>query len=90
MKYTLFRTNSFKKAFKKLSINTQDLVLDVVTKLAQRESLEVKYKDHQLTGNFKGCRECHVKPDLLLVYRINETVLELVLVEVGSHSQLFG
>lgn len=90
MKYTLFRTNSFKKAFKKLHLSQQDLVLDVVMKLANGENLEEKYKDHLLIGNFKGCRECHVQPDLLLVYKINENVLELTLVEVGSHSQLFG
>ena len=90
MKYTLFRTNSFKKAFKKLHLSQQELVLEIVMKLAHGESLEEKYKDHLLSGNFKGCRECHVKPDLLLVYRINENILELALVEVGSHSQLFG
>ena len=86
----LFRTNSFKKAFKKLHLVEQDLVLDVVMKLAQGERLEEKFKDHLLIGNFKDCRECHVKPDLLLVYRINENILELALLEVGSHSQLFG
>ncbi|MBE0492400.1 MAG: type II toxin-antitoxin system YafQ family toxin [Sulfurospirillum sp.] len=90
MKYTIFRTSSFKKAFKKLPSNNQDLVLDVITKLADGESLEAKYKGHLLTGNIKDCRECHVKPDLLLVYRINDSELELILVEVGSHAQLFG
>jgi mRNA interferase YafQ len=90
VKYTIFRTSSFKKAFKKLPPNNQDLVLDVIIKLVDGESLDIKYKDHLLTGNFKGCRECHVKPDLLLVYRINDSELELILVEVGSHAQLFG
>ena len=90
MKYTIFRTTSFKKAFKKLPTINQDLVLDVVIKLVDGKSLEARYKDHLLTGNFKECRECHVKPDLLLVYRINDSVLELTLVEVGSHAQLFG
>lgn len=71
-------------------MSQQDLVLDIVLKLANGENLEEKYKDHLLIGNFKGCRECHVKPDLLLVYKINESVLELTLVEIGSHSQLFG
>ena len=90
MKYAIFRTSSFKRAFKKLPTINQDLVLDVVIKLADGKSLEARYKDHLLTGNFKECRECHVKPDLLLVYRINDSVLELTLVEVGSHAQLFG
>ncbi|MBN2833034.1 MAG: type II toxin-antitoxin system YafQ family toxin, partial [Campylobacterales bacterium] len=48
-----------------------------------------KYKDHLLIGNYKGCRECHVKPDLLLIYKINNDEVELVLVEVGKHSKLF-
>lgn len=90
MKYTIFRTNSFKKGFKKLSSKNQNLVLDVVEQLARGKSLEVKYKDHLLAGNFKGCRECHVKPDILLVYRLQEEIVELTLVEVGSHSQQFG
>jgi len=88
--YTIFRTSSFKKAFKKLSTSNQDLVLDIVSYLANGKSLETKYQDHLLTGNFKGCRECHVKPDLLLIYRIKEEIVELTLVEVGSHAQLFG
>lgn len=90
MKYVIFRTNSFKKGFKKLSSKNQNLVLSVVEQLAKGKSLEVKYKDHLLVGNFKGCRECHVKPDILLVYRLQEQIVELTLVEVGSHSQLFG
>lgn len=52
--------------------------------------LPQNYKDHLLSGNYKGCRECHIRPDLLLIYRIHEEVLELALVEVGSHSDLFG
>lgn len=89
MKYNIFRTNSFKKGFKKLSTKNQDLVLDIVGKLANGTALEKKYKDHLLTGNFRSCRECHVKPDLLLIYRIQEDIIELTLVEVGSHSGLF-
>jgi mRNA interferase YafQ len=58
--------------------------------LANGEVLKSKYKDHQLVGNFVDCRECHIKPDLLLIYRVVEEVLELTLVEVGSHSELFG
>lgn len=89
MKYEIFRTASFKKGFKKLSTKQQDDVLLVIEKLANAEVLEPKYKDHQLIGNYKKCRECHIKPDLLLIYRINENILELALVEVGSHAELF-
>lgn len=90
MIYSIFRSSSFKKAFKKLSSENQDAILVIVEKLANGEKLEAKYKDHLLSGNFKGCRECHVKPDLLLVYRIQNEVMELALVETGSHASLFG
>jgi addiction module RelE/StbE family toxin len=49
-----------------------------------------KFKDHKLVGNYLGCRECHPKPDLLLVYRIHQDILELALTRVGNHSELFN
>ncbi|MGZ5207754.1 MAG: type II toxin-antitoxin system YafQ family toxin [Sulfuricurvum sp.] len=90
MKYDIFRTVSFKKGFKKLSSKHQEEVFVVIEILANDDVLPQKYKDHSLSGNYKGCKECHVRPDLLLIYRINEGVLELTLVEIGSHSDLFG
>ena len=57
--------------------------------LASGEVLEAKYKDHDLTGSYKGCRECHIEPDWLLVYEIFNNTLVLVLYRVGSHSELF-
>lgn len=90
MKYDIFRTASFKKGFKKLSSKHQEEVFVVIELLANGDALPQKYKDHLLSGNYKGCRECHVRPDLLLIYRINEGILELALIEVGSHSDLFG
>ncbi|MCK9373155.1 MAG: type II toxin-antitoxin system YafQ family toxin [Sulfuricurvum sp.] len=89
MKYDIFRTASFKKGFKKLSSKHQEEVFVVIEILANGDVLPQKYKDHSLSGNYKGCKECHVRPDLLLIYRINEGVLELTLVEIGSHSDLF-
>ena len=89
MKYAIFRTSSFKKAYKKLLPTDQELVLSLVLKLANGENLDEKYKDHLLIGNYKGCRECHIKPDLLLIYKINNDEVELVLVEVGKHAKLF-
>lgn len=89
MRYSIFRTSSFKKAYKKLTSTDQELVLTIVLKLANGESLDEKYKDHLLIGNYKGCRECHIKPDLLLIYKINNNEVELVLVEVGKHAKLF-
>lgn len=88
--YGIFRTSSFKKDYKKLS-NSEKLILrEVVTLLANGQTLDQEYKDHKLIGNYLGCRECHLKPDLLLIYRIDNDILELALTRVGSHSKLFG
>lgn len=61
----------------------------MVERLANGETLEPKYRDHDLTGNYKGCRECHIAPDWLLVYEVVEDVLVLMLYRTGSHSELF-
>jgi mRNA interferase YafQ len=61
----------------------------VIAALAADSQLPAKYHDHQLTGKWEDCRECHIKPDLLLIYRKTESnVLELA--RLGSHSELFG
>lgn len=88
--YTLFRTTSFKKQYKKLSSGEQQLLKEVVAILADGKQLDQKYKDHKLIGNFKDLRECHLKPDLLLIYKIDNDILELVLVQVGNHGSLFN
>lgn len=87
--YSVFRTTHFKKDYKKLSQTNKLLLKDVVKQLAQNEALDEKYQDHKLVGNYLGCRECHVKPDVLLIYRVHQDILELVLVRVASHSELF-
>jgi len=87
--YSIFRTVSFKKQYKKLSTNDKGLLKEVISLLVENISLDEKYKDHKLTGNFKDLRECHIKPDLLLIYKINDDILELALVQVGNHSSLF-
>ncbi|MFW2557491.1 type II toxin-antitoxin system YafQ family toxin [Aliarcobacter butzleri] len=89
MMYQIFRTTSFKKDYKKLSQKNKNILKEVIIKLANNETLEEKYKDHKLIGDYLGCRECHVKPDLLLIYRIDNQVLELALVRIGNHSDLF-
>ena len=61
----------------------------VVNVLARQELLEAKYRDHGLTGKYRGFRECHIEPDWLLVYRTNEEELELFLFRTGSHADLF-
>ncbi|KLE07758.1 type II toxin-antitoxin system YafQ family toxin [Aliarcobacter butzleri] len=87
--YQIFRTTSFKKDYKKLSQKNKNILKEVIIKLVNNEILEEKYKDHKLIGDYLGCRECHVKPDLLLIYRIDNQVLELALVRIGNHSDLF-
>lgn len=85
-------TNQFKKDYKlaiKRHLNI-DLLDDIVRKLAACEPLPAKNKDHPLTGDWIGHRECHIQPDWLLVYRIENDLLVLTLSRTGTHSDLFG
>lgn len=84
-------SNQFKKDVKLAAKRGYNLdLLDVVVeKLANQQTLEEKYRDHALTGNYKGFRECHIEPDWLLVYRVNQEELFLFLSRTGSHSDLF-
>lgn len=61
----------------------------VVNELANQRPLDEKYRDHELTGNYRNFRECHVEPDWLLIYRIEKGELTLALVRTGTHSDLF-
>ena len=92
VKYTVKVTTKFKRDYKlaiKRGRNIQ-LLEDVVAALAQGIALPEKYKDHALTGNFVGSRECHIQPDWLLLYRLEDDVLVLTLSRTGSHSDLFS
>lgn len=91
-KYTVKMTSQFKKDYK-LAMKRRlkiELLDQVVTALSQGEMLSEKYRDHALTGDWVGHRECHVQPDWLLVYRVEDDVLVLTLTRTGSHSDLFG
>lgn len=66
------------------------LLDNVVDTLRQGKPLAEKYRDHSLTGNYKGFRECHIKPDWLLIYLIENDILTLTLVDTGSHVDLFN
>ena len=84
-------SNQFKKDLKtakKRGYNF-DLLDEVVTKLSNMQPLEAKNRDHELSGIYKGFRECHIQPDWLLVYRINNNDLILFLSRTGTHSDLF-
>ena len=91
-KYTVKPTTQFKKDFKlamKRGLKIE-LLEEVIAALAMGEALPEKHKDHALTGNGVGHRECHVLPDWLLIYRIEDEVLVLTLARTGTHSDLFG
>ena len=62
---------------------------DVIELLRERKPLDEKYKDHALSGNYKNYRECHIEPDWLLIYKIENEILTLVLLRTGTHSDLF-
>ena len=92
-KYTVQATNRFKKharLVKKRNAKNADKIKRTVEMLAKGEPLPERFCDHELTGNYAGHRECHVLPDLLLIYRIYKSVLILELVDTGTHSDLFG
>ena len=92
MKYTVHYTSRFKKSLKRAQqLNGFKVTTfkDVVTRLAHGKALPAMYRDHALTGNLKQYRECHLAPDILLIYQIDTDVLILTLVNIGKHSQLF-
>ena len=91
MRYQVKFTNQFKRDLKLAEKQGKDTerLFRVVERLANGETLEPKYRDHDLTGNYKGCRECHIAPDWLLVSEVVEDVLVLMLYRTGSHSELF-
>lgn len=91
-KYTVKSTTQFKKDYKLAMKRGAKIGLldDVVAALAMAKTLPGKYKDHALTGNWAGHRECHILPDWLLIYRIEDNVLVLTLSRTGTHSDLFG
>lgn len=89
MKYEIKVTNVFKKSLKKCKKRNYDLKLleEVINLLVKGETLPEKYKDHQLVNTIN--RECHIKPNWLLVYRYEKDKLILILVDTGTHSDLF-
>ena len=84
-------TSRFKKDYKSAMKRHLDISLldDVIRTLANCEPLPDKNKDHALTGNYSGYRECHIKPDWLLIYQIKSDLLILTLSRTGTHSDLF-
>ena len=89
-KYELSTTTEFKREYKKMVKRKYNMKLldDIVEKLLKGEKLPPENKDHALTNNWNGYRECHIEPDWLLVYRIYENTLVLALARTGTHSDL--
>lgn len=88
-KYQILRLKSFKTNFKKLCKEDKELALDIIERLANDEILEEKYKDHALQGNFKGYRDCHIKNDLVLIYKKDKNILILTCVSIANHNNSF-
>lgn len=94
MKYRLHYSNRFKKQVKHLvrsgNSKIQKELERVIGWLAEGKQLSAKYRNHKLVGVLHEFYECHVTPDWLLIYRIDEEILVLELVSTGSHAELFG
>ena len=91
-KYTVKPTSQFKKDYKLAMKRGLDISLleDIIAKLALGESLPEKNRDHALSGNWNGYRECLILPDWLLIYKLEDNVLILTLARTGTHSNLFN
>ena len=94
MKYTILPTSPYQKSYKRLKESGKfkkeaqkrlDTAIDIV---ASGQVLPREYQDHQLVGELREYRECHIKVDLLLVYQIRKSELLLILVDIGTHSYL--
>lgn len=90
--YKIVFTNEMKRNVKRLKKRINDTLdlYDVLKQLAEGKKLAPKHRDHALKGNWIGHRECHVNPDLLLVYKILKDKLILLATNTGSHSDIYG
>ncbi|MCM1052816.1 MAG: type II toxin-antitoxin system YafQ family toxin [Ruminococcus sp.] len=93
MNYIIDYTKNFKRSYKKLKKQNKNLdkMFNVINALAEGKSLDAKYKNHKLVNDnlYKDCFECHIEPDWLLIYKIKQDMLIILLVDTGSHSNLF-
>ena len=91
MRYTVKPTTKFQRDLKRIQKRGYDISLltDIIKKLADGEQLPEKNRDHSLNGEFVNCRECHITPDWLLIYEIDNGELILYLTRTGTHSDLF-
>ena len=92
MTYTVKSTSQFRRDYKLAMKQGRNIALldNVIKLLAAGVQLPDEYHDHPLQGNWRGHRECHILPDWLLVYKVDDNVLVLTLTRTGTHSALFG
>jgi len=89
--YSIEYTGKFKRDYK-LAIKRgwkEALIINVITLIANKKPLPAKHKPHKLSGDYKDCWECHIQPDWLLIWQINEDTNTLFLISTGAHSDLF-
>ena len=86
-KFIVKSTSRFKKDYKQAVRRGLELLDEVITALAMGKKLPEKNRDHELSGDWRGHRECHIQPDWLLIYRVEGD--KLMLYRTGSHSDLF-
>lgn len=91
MRYNIRPTTRFQKDLKRMQKRGYNLSLltAIIKQLAEGEALPEKNKDHSLSGDYAGCRECHITPDWLLIYEVADDELILYLTRTGTHSDLF-
>ena len=89
--YKVKITNTFKRSYKLIKKRGLDISLldKVIDDIRQGKELDIKYRNHELKGKFKGFYECHIQPDWLLIYLIENDILTLTLVDTGSHADIF-
>lgn len=87
---TIIYTTSFKRDYKRAMKQRKNITKldDILYLLAHQIPLDSKFRDHKLSGDYIGKRDCHIEPDWLLIYEIQNN--DLILYRVGSHSELFG
>ncbi|MDD5639551.1 MAG: type II toxin-antitoxin system YafQ family toxin [Candidatus Pacebacteria bacterium] len=90
--FELNYTRQFKKDLKHYKYDVEILkeLEEILSLLASGKNLSEKYHNHPLIGEFKECYECHIRPDVLLVYKVNEHKITILLLRIGSHSNIFG
>ncbi|MEM6603004.1 MAG: type II toxin-antitoxin system YafQ family toxin [Pseudomonadota bacterium] len=89
--FDVVETSQFRRDIRRIKKRGKDLkkLKSIVITLSNNEVLPLKNRDHELVGNWRGHRECHIEPDWLLVYRVNLDKNILELVRMGTHSDLF-